>query len=111
MTPTVKDMDGNTVSSENYSVSFSPSPVKEVGQYTMTVKGNANGYSGTLTHQFKVAKNISGTGTKDDPYLINTTDDWNLFAKSVEGGIDYYRKYVKLTNDITISTMVGVCDK
>ena len=112
MTPTVKDMDGNTVSSENYSVSFSPSPVKEVGRYTMTVTSNtANGYSGTLTHQFKVAKNISGTGTKDDPYLINTTDDWNLFAKSVEGGIDYYKKYVKLTNDITISTMVGVCDE
>lgn len=111
VTPTVKDMDGNTVSSENYSVSFSPSPVKEVGQYTMTMKGNANGYSGTLTHQFKVAKNISGTGTKDEPYLINTTDDWNLFAKSVEGGIDYYGKYVKLTNNITISTMVGVCDE
>lgn len=112
VTPTVKDMDGNTVSSENYSVSFSPSPVKEVGQYTMTVTSNtANGYSGTLTHQFKVAKNISGTGTKDEPYLINTTDDWNLFAKSVEGGIDYYGKYVKLTNDITISTMVGVCDE
>ena len=111
VTPTVKDADGNTVSSENYSVSFSPNIVKEVGQYTMTVKGNANGYSGTLTHQFKVAKNISGTGTKDDPYLINTTDDWNLFAKSVEGGIDYYKKYVKLTNDITISTMVGVCDE
>lgn len=111
-TPTVKDMDGNTVSSENYSVSFSPSPVKEVGRYTMTVTSNtANGYSGTLTHQFEVAQNISGTGTKDEPYLINTTDDWNLFAKSVEGGIDYYRKYVKLTNDITISTMVGVCDE
>lgn len=78
----------------------------------MTVTSNtANGYSGTLTHQFKVAKNISGTGTKDEPYLINTTDDWNLFAKSVEGGIDYYGKYVKLTNDITISTMVGVCDE
>lgn len=112
VTPTVKDMDGNTVSSENYSVSFSPSPVKEVGQYTMTVTSNtANGYSGTLTHQFKVTKNISGTGTKDEPYLINTTDDWNLFAKSVAGGIDYYGKYVKLTNDITISTMVGVCDE
>lgn len=112
VTPTVKDMDGNTVSSENYSVSFSPSPVKEVGRYTMSVTSNtANGYSGTLTHQFKVAKNISGTGTKDEPYLINTTDDWNLFAKSVEGGIDYYGKYVKLTNDITISTMVGVCDE
>lgn len=112
VTPTVKDMDGNTVSSENYSVSSSPSPVKEVGRYTMTITSNtANGYSGTLTHQFKVSKNISGTGTKDEPYLINTTDDWNLFAKSVEGGIDYYGKYVKLTNDITISTMVGVCDE
>ena len=112
VTPTVKDMDGNTVSSENYSVSFSPSPVKEVGRYTMTVTSNtANGYSGTLTHQFEVAQNISGTGTKEDPYLITSTDDWNVFAKSVEGGIDYYNKFVKLTNNITISTMVGVCDE
>lgn len=112
VTPTVKDMDGNTVSSENYSVSFSPSPVKEVGQYTMTVTSNtANGYSGTLTHQFEVAQNISGTGTQEDPYLITSAEDWNLFAKSVEGGIDYSKKYVKLTNDITISTMVGVCDE
>ena len=112
VTPTVKDMDGNTVSAENYSVSFSPSPVKEVGRYTMTVTSNtANGYSGTLTHQFEVAQNISGTGTKADPYLITSTDDWNVFAKSVEGGIDYYNKFVKLTNNITISTMVGVCDE
>lgn len=112
MTPTVKDMDGNTVSSENYSVSFSPSPVKEVGRYTMTVTSNtANGYSGTLTHQFEVAQNISGMGTQEDPYLITSAEDWNLFAKSVEGGIDYSKKYVKLTNDITISTMVGVCDE
>lgn len=112
VTPTVKDMDGNTVSSENYSVSFSPSPVKEVGRYTMTVTSNtANGYSGTQTHQFEVAQNISGMGTQEDPYLITSAEDWNLFAKSVEGGIDYSKKYVKLTNDITISTMVGVCDE
>ena len=112
VTPTVKDMDGNTVSSENYSVSFSPSPVKEEGRYTMTVTSNtANGYSGTLTHQFEVAQNISGTGTQEDPYLITSAEDWNLFAKSVGGGIDYSKKYVKLTNDITISTMVGVCDE
>lgn len=112
VTPTVKDMDGNTVPSENYSVSFSPSPVKEVGRYTMTVTSNtANGYSGTLTHQFEVAQNISGTGTQEDPYLITSAEDWNLFAKSVGGGIDYSKKYVKLTNDITISTMVGVCDE
>ena len=52
---------------------------------------------------------LSGSGTAADPYLIKTTDDWDLFAKSVAGGIDYYNNYVKLTNDITISTMVGVC--
>ena len=78
----------------------------------MTVTSNtANGYSGTLTHQFEVAQNISGTGTQEDPYLITSAEDWNLFAKSVGGGIDYSKKYVKLTNNITISTMVGVCDE
>ena len=78
----------------------------------MTVTSNtANGYSGTLTHQFEVVQNISGTGTQEDPYLITSAEDWNLFAKSVGGGIDYSKKYVKLTNNITISTMVGVCDE
>lgn len=52
---------------------------------------------------------LSGSGTAADPYIIGTTDDWNIFAKSVADGIDYQGKYVKLTNDITISTMVGVC--
>ena len=110
VTPTVKDMDGNTIAAENYSVSFSPSPVQVQGNYTMTVNGNANGYSGTLTHQFEVANYIAGTGTKDDPFLIGSTDDWNTLAASVAGGITYSGKYVKLTNDITITTMVGIRD-
>ena len=110
VTPTVKDMDGNTIAAENYSVSFSPSPVQALGNYTMTVNGNANGYSGTLTHQFEVANYIAGTGTKNDPFLIGSTDDWNTLAASVAGGITYSGKYVKLTNDITVSTMVGIRD-
>ena len=110
VTPTVKDMDGNTIAAENYSVSFSPSPVQVQGNYTMTVNGNANGYSGTLTHQFEVANYIAGTGTQTDPYIIGSTDDWNTLAASVAGGITYSGKYVKLTNDITVSTMVGIRD-
>ena len=110
VTPTVKDMDGNTVAAENYSVSFSPSPVQALGNYTMTVNGNANGYSGTLTHQFQVAKQLAGTGTQTDPYIIGSTDDWNTLAASVAGGITYSGKYVRLTNDITVSTMVGIRD-
>ena len=108
VTPTVKDMDGNIVAADNYSISYSPSPVQAAGNYTMTVAGNANGYSGTLTHQFLVANQLSGEGTETEPYLINSAEDWNTFATAVNGGIDYAGKYVKLTADITISTMVGL---
>ena len=109
VTPTIKDMDGNTVDADNYSVVFSPSPVQATGNYTMTVTGKAaNGYSGTLTHQFQVANQLSGEGTETKPYLINSTEDWNTFATAVNGGIDYSGKFVKLTADITISTMVGL---
>ena len=54
VTPTVKDMDGNTIDAANYSVVISPSTVRALGNYTMTVTANANGYSGTLTHAFEV---------------------------------------------------------
>lgn len=110
LTPTVKDMDGNTIAAENYNISYSPSPVQAVGNYTMTITGNANGYSGTLTHQFQVANQLTGEGTQAAPYLINSTDDWNTLASAVAGGINYSGKYVKLTKDITITTMVGIRD-
>lgn len=110
LTPTVKDMDGNTIAAENYNISYSPSPVQAVGNYTMTITGNANGYSGTLTHQFLVANQLTGEGTQAKPYLINSTDDWNTLASAVAGGINYSGKYVKLTKDITITTMVGIRD-
>ena len=108
VTPTVKDMDGHTLDAANYNVSFSPSPVQAIGDYTMTVTGNtANGYSGTLTHDFRVAQHLSGSGTYDDPFIVASTDDWNIMAAAVAGGINYYNQYLSLTDDITVSTMVG----
>ena len=49
-----------------------------------------------------------GSGTKNDPYLIKTTDDLNLLAHRVNGthgetANDYLGKYFKLANDITYS--------
>ena len=108
LTPTIKDMDGNTVAPANYNISYSPSPVQAQGNYTMTVTGNANGYSGTLIHQFQVANQLPGSGTSSDPYRISSTDDWNTLAAAVAGGIDFFNEYVRLDADITISTMVGV---
>ena len=110
LNPTIKDMDGNVVASENYDISCSPSPVQALGNYTMTITGKtANGYSGTLTHEFQVANMLSGSGTSENPYIIATTADWNTFAASVAGGIDYSGEYVKLdSDDVVASTMVGV---
>lgn len=109
VTPTVKDMDGNIIAAENYSVVISPSTVQASGNYTMTVTGNANGYSGTLTHSFRVALQLSGAGTEAEPYTIATTADWNKFAQIVNEGYNYEGEFVKLTADIdNVTTMVGL---
>ena len=50
---------------------------------------------------------IGGSGTPSDPYTINSTSDWNTFASNVGDGTTYQDKYVKLTADITVETMVG----
>ncbi len=50
---------------------------------------------------------IGGSGTLSDPYTINSTDDWDTFASNVGNGTTYQDKYVKLTADITVETMVG----
>ena len=88
VTPTVKDMDGNTIDAANYSVVISPSTVRALGNYTMTVTANANGYSGTLTHAFEVIDEPIGIAIDRDyktnelgyyytnmPYNSNTTID------------------------------------
>ncbi|UKK59177.1 hypothetical protein L6470_12540 [Prevotella communis] len=109
VTPIVKDAEGNTVAAENYGVVFSPSPVQASGNYTMMVTGNANGYSGTLTHSFRVGLQLSGAGTEAEPYTIATTADWNKFAEIVNEGYNYEGEFVKLTADIdNVTTMVGL---
>ena len=48
-----------------------------------------------------------GAGTEADPYLISSTDDWNDFANSVNHDYTFSGKYVKLTNDISVSIPAG----
>lgn len=106
---TVKNMDGKVVDAANYDVTFTPSPVIDCGNYSMTVTGKtANGYSGTLTHVFTVAEQLPGSGTASSPYTISNADQWNQFAVAVAGGYSYNGEYVQLSDDIEISTMVGV---
>ena len=63
----------------------------------------------TLTAQTAWAA-IGGTGTQSDPYTINSADDWNTFASNVSNGTTYQDKFVKLTDDISVTTMVGTSE-
>ena len=49
-----------------------------------------------------------GSGSAESPYLISSETDWNTFASNVNGGTTYGSNYFKLTNNISVSTMVGV---
>jgi len=44
-------------------------------------------------------------------YYISSPTEWNTFAQSVTNGKTYAGQIVKLTNNISVSTMVGVEDK
>ena len=50
------------------------------------------------------------TGTENDPYTIGSTDDWNGFANFVTNGNNFNDKFVKLTSNISVSTMAGADD-
>ena len=53
------------------------------------------------------AQGLSGSGTTDDPYLITSSADWTTFAQSVTNDTTYAGQTVKLTADISVSTMAG----
>lgn len=49
-------LDGVTVPADGYTVSYTPSPVRDPGSYTATVMGKAPQYKGTATGKFEVVK-------------------------------------------------------
>ena len=50
---------------------------------------------------------ITGEGTADNPYIITNEAQWNAIAREVEQGRNFSGQYLKLGNDISVSTMVG----
>ena len=53
------------------------------------------------------AADFEGDGSATSPYLIASAADWNILADAVNSGESYSGKYFKLTEDISVSTMVG----
>ena len=52
---------------------------------------------------------LSGTGTFDDPWEINNTNDWNIFARKVALDIESDEHY-ELKNDIEVTMPAGTQD-
>ena len=93
----------------NYcTVTIVPSTVKEIGEYTLTItSNNSQDYYGSYIKKFYVINgNLSGSGTEPDPYIIDSEDDWICFASYVNND-NSEGKYFKLTDNISVSTMVG----
>lgn len=54
-----------------------------------------------------VAASALGSGTAADPWKISSTGRWNMFAVAVENGLATAGKYFCLTEDITVTAMIG----
>lgn len=72
---------------------------------TVSYRVNGDYYEGGNT--VDIAENttiyvydLMGGGTEDDPYIISTTREMELFRSSVANGNDYTGKYVLLTADL-----------
>jgi len=50
----------------------------------------------------------SGNGTEADPYIISSAEEWDRFANSVSNGREHDGKFVKLTADISVTSMAGI---
>jgi len=51
-----------------------------------------------------------GKGIEDAPFIVSSTDDWNEFANFVTGGYTFSGQFVKLGDDVSVSTMAGTSD-
>ena len=92
----------------DFTASFTPSTVLELGKYTMTLSGNnSNNYYGSISRTFDVIDGfLQGEGTAEDPYLIEYAHDWEVFTDKISLGIDV-DKYYKLNKNLSIGTQLA----
>jgi len=51
---------------------------------------------------------LDGDGTEESPYIIASSDDWDALSESINSsGTDYSGKFFKMTDDISVSTVLG----
>ena len=65
--------------------------------------------STTITGNITVTAkwDFMGSGTEGNPYLVPSAEAWNLLADKVNDGNSYSGKYFRLTDNISVTAMVG----
>ena len=76
--------------------------VTAIGTYTLTVTGKGS-YTGSLTQTFVVQEGLRGSGSREAPYLIGSTDEWDIFVRKVNSGVTFVDQYIDLERDITVT--------
>lgn len=88
------------ISSTNSAITVENFSTSTAGTFTAQIKYTSSDYRGApISFQYTVVdlKEIRGSGTEADPYLISTPDHWNLMDTMGQG------KFFRLTNDIDFS--------
>ena len=65
---------------------------------------SVGGSYGTVTLDWTT----QGKGTEDAPFIVSSTDDWNVFADYVNSGYAFSGEFVKLGDDISVSIPAGI---
>jgi hypothetical protein len=117
ITLAVTGLNGALTLNTNYTATLNGAAVEQNtisitagGYYTLVLTGISNDYTGSKQITFVVTHDLPGTGTDEDPYLINSAANWNQFAVNVASGMDYSGKYVKLNANINVTSMVGTSE-
>ena len=71
------------------------------GDYDFTVSSSQASYEVTV-------ENAAVGDSESDPMLINSAANWNTFATLVNNGDNFSGKFLKLTANISVSTMAGI---
>ena len=89
-----------------YAFATTPANLGDLVQDYGLAKAYQNGilYDGTY---YVIPIPLAGSGTENEPYIINNDYDWNSFAYHVNNGTSYSDQFVKLYSDISVSEMVG----
>ena len=114
ITPTLQDINGSTLSySTGYTATLDgndvaslPIHINSGGNHTLILTGTGS-YCGSKSFAITVDSDLNGSGTEEDPFIITNASEWNNFANNINNGDTYSGKHVKLTNNISVTTMAG----